>query len=879
MADDQLADIPDDVRELIAPHLDPPEETLDAICTVLTQKRDDAKMARGGSGIETVWNEAEESYIGIDDANRGEFSNAKWAKPMSTTGPVTAGKTVPTVSDTRSTAFVRITARYVDAGVAKLCEILLPPDDKSFSITETPLPELIKASKDKSQVLHSGLNNTPLTRDAKPEEVPPAGPAPGAPMMAPMTGAATGGSTATAPASASAVAPSPATTGAGGAVSPAPVGAPQVPLTVADLAEEAIQMARAKAKLAETRIWDWMVESQYTMEMRKVVFDSARLGVGVVKGPYPNSKRSMAVTKSTSGDGITLAIEDKISPAVCWVDPWNIFPDPSCGEDIHNGDHVFERDFLSESQIRGLMKLPGYIVAALQRAMEVGPTNNIASQDNSGNPGKLTPNTLRQGRYEVWYFYGMITRAELLQISTAGSNPITKDDVAENQEMVHVIATLIGDELVRAVINPLDSGRFPYNLMPWQRRAGHWAGIGIAEQIRMPQRTVNAAVRAMLNNAGKSAGSQVVINHASIRPADGKWPLTPDKIWFKTNDDAGMSVDDAFAIHEIPNVTDQMMKIVDFGMKQAEEATSIPLVTQGQSGATTPDTFGATQLQDNNANQLLRTIGYTFDDNVTEPLVRDFYEWLLLDPDVPGEEKGDFQINAHGSSALVERAIQDQTLVQMLNVSLNPAYGIDPKRVSKLWIKSKRLNPVDVQFSEQEQAAMAKAPPPVPVPVQVATIQASAVRDGLVAKQGSDQQNIQHEMQLHQDEMALSGQDQQNDAARIAAENQKTQTEATIKLHEQETRRQIAMLEYANRNGISLNQAKAELAKTAMTLQAQRDLNAADNAVELHKHHNPQQTGPNPKQAPRKPQPSRSAAKPLAQVPGRAANGKSFEQG
>jgi hypothetical protein len=80
-----------------------------------------------------------------------------------------------------------------------------------------------------------------------------------------------------------------------------------------------------------------------------------------------------------------------------------------------------------------------------------------------------------------------------------------------------------------------------------------------------------------------------------------------------------------------------------------------------------------------------------------------------------------------------------------------------------------------------------------------------------------------------------------------------------------ETRRQIAMLEYANRNQISLDRAKADLAKTAMTLRTQEKLNAADNAVDLHKH----------SQRPEKP---RRGARPPGQVPGKAGNGRAFEQ-
>ena len=61
------------------------------------------------------------------------------------------------------------------------------------------------------------------------------------------------------------------------------------------------------------------------------------------------------------------------------------------------------------------------------------------------------------------------------------------------------------------------------------------------------------------------------------------------------------------------------------------------------------------------------------------------------------------------------------------------------------------------------------------------------------------------------------------------------------------------------------HQAKAQLARTAMTLQAQRQLNAEDNAAEMHK------AAQRPARPPR-------GARPPVQVPGRAGNGRAFEQ-
>lgn len=837
-----LAELPDDVRALIEPHVELSSEKLDAISKVIASRRDDAKTARESSGIEAVWTECEEAYIGIDEANRAEFADKKFFKPMSMDGPLTTNK-VGLNPDNKSTAYLRMTARYVDAGAAKLTEILLPADDKAFSLSETPLPDLIKAKENTKQVVHDALK-VPLTRPAKPEEIPqqplgaPVGPAPiaGAP----------------APASASANAPA-------GAVQ-AGAEAPRVPLTVKDLAEENISMARAKAKVAETRIYDWMVECRYTSELRKVIADAARVGVGIVKGPFPKPSRGIAVNKANDG-GIDIKIKDKVQPAAKWVNFWDFFPDPACGENIHDGDYCLERDSMSFRKVLKLKKLQGYIGKNIDKVLEEGPQNDAKTSSNSA-PSKLDVETQRRSKYEIWYYYGMIKREELDCIYQHTGTSIDKDVPAEQQQ-VYVIVTLINNTIIRATVNPLDSGEFPYHAMPWMRRPGTWAGIGIAEQARTPQKILNASVRAMLNNAGKSAGAQLVVDYGAIVPADGKWTITPDKIWYKKADSIGASVGDAFAVHEMQNVTDQMLKIVEFSLKQFEEATSIPLITQGQSGATTPDTFGATQLQNNNANQLLRTVGYSFDDHITEPLVYQFYEWYLLDPDVPEEEKGDFQINAHGSAALVERAIQDQTLAGLAPLALNPAYKIDPAKWTKEFLKSKRLNPENLQYTKEQQEAMDKQPPPKDPMVQAAEIRATVDREKIAAGQTEGERS--HSL----------------DSETLEADRSRVQAEATVRLHELDMKLKIATLDYATKRGITVDKAKAELAKTAMTLQAQRELNAVDNAVAMHdKGRDREAAAQNPPKSQPKHQAKKptSVVKPLANPPGRAKDGEAFSQ-
>jgi len=782
-----MADLPPEVRAEIgggAPDL----ERLAGIEQLISDKRKEYVAYRTESGIEEIWRKAEEAYLGIDDANRSEFAKAKWAKPTSITGPVTTNART-TGDNTKSTAFVRLTSRYVDAGAAKLGEILLPIDDKAFSFGPTPVPDLIKVKDDKTQVVIDGRG---LERDATPEEI------------AAMSGEPQG-----------AQMPQPG----------APQKAPGVPLTYGDLAKEAMNKAKDAATKAEKRVYDWMVESRYPMHMRKVIFDSARLGVGVVKGPYPDERRVQAVTKTA--DGVMLQIKSAIKPSIKWVSPWDIYPDPACGEDIQDGSGIFEKDGISERSLKKLKKLPGYKADAIDQVILEGPERcNV--DDTGRKDGK------NKSQFTIWYFHGALTREDMLTLNAEGM-----DSVKQDQREVYALVTMVNDTVIRASVNVLDSGRHPYHAIPWQRRAGNWAGVGIAEQVDLPQRMINAATRAGLNNAGKSAGSIIVIDRTQLIPADQQWTLTPDKIFFTA---PGASIEDirkAFATFQIPNMTPQMMVWIEYALRLAEESTSIPLISQGQSGPTTPDTFGAAQLQNNNANQLLRNIGYQFDDYGTEPIVTMFYEWLLMDPEVPDDEKGDFEINAHGSIALVERAIQHQTILQMGGMVLNPAFEVSPARWFEQLAKSQRLDPRDFQLTEEEKQARAQQPPPVAPAVQAAQIRAASAE-----KIAAGSQAVQVER---------TKADTDRDAIYVQAETQRTQQEHEARMEELRMRRELAMLDYAERQQTTLAQIKADLADSAAKIDLQRDLAALDAHTQ-------------------------QVTKPPVEPPGRAAPGKAYQE-
>jgi hypothetical protein len=830
-------ELPPQVLDMLASGKILKGSTLEEVAELIRKKRDEAIAYRVSQGTDELFSACEDAYIGVDDLNRHEYMAGKWIKPTTLNAPVQSEKGAKNLNNKRSTAFVRLTSRYVDAGCAKCCEILLHPNDKAFSVDPEPVPDLIAQSADSTPATDE--MGRPLLRPARQDEYPLA-----VPYNSPLI-----------------VTPPPATT----QPNQAGMVQPQVQVTKGDQAIQQMQKARESAKRVETQLWDWMIGCQHNREMRKVIFDAARLGVGVLKGPVPSFRRSLAHVNGK------IETKEELLPSDCWVDPWNVFPDPACGESIRDGDYVFERAFLSERQIESLRGLPGYLNSQIDKAIEFGPGKQ---RKHAANRKPSERNEVHQD-YEVWYYHGAIRRQDFEAL-----NPQAAATISKKAERVYAIVTMIEDIPVKGAINPLTSGDLPYLNVPWQRRPGSWVGVGVSEQIQVPQRIVNAATRALLNNAGISAGPQIIINKEGVTPANNEWEITPNKIWYASNDGVIDDVRKAFFSFDVANVGKQLMEIIQYGMRLAEESTNIPLITQGQSGDTTPETLGATQLQNNNANQLLRDIGYQFDDFITEPLVRMYYEWLLLDPKIPPELKQSFRINAHGSASLVERAIQDQVISQMGQYTLNPAYKVDPAKWFAMVIRSKRLAPEDFQYSAEQQRVI-DSKPPVPAPqVQVAMINAKIKEMQFQNDQARVQAEHQLELQIANIESQTDIQvaqmqartaelraklDTDRDTVYVKAELGRAAAEHQAKMEELSLKKELAIIDFATKHQMNVEQVKGKLADSAMKLRVQKELAAAEQSLEMHLHSNPSGADV-------------LALQPPVQLPGKASNGKAFSQ-
>lgn len=449
-------------------------------------------------------------------------------------------------------------------------------------------------------------------------------------------------------------------------------------------------VAKDAAERMQSAIEDPLVESNWHGEVRHVIEDAARIGSGVLKGPFPVTR----TVRTTRKDPVTQMTEfvkvDEIKPGSKRIETWNFFPDPACGENLHNGSYTWERDFTGKRQIKEMLLDQSYDRAELLAVLREGPART--------REGTEAVYRASDDEFEMWIFYGHATRDHLLRMGV---------ELEEGDEdRVPTMAVMINDRLVKVVLSPQEGGEFPYDVLAWQRRPGMPWGMGISRQIRTVQRILNGSVRAMMDNSGLSASPQIVIGNG-VTPADGDYTLRPGKAW---RAEPGADVQDvrkAFNSFVVPSVQNELMNIINFALKMAEDTTGMPAMLQGIRGDA-PNTLGGMQMQNNNATSVLRRLAKRFDDYMTRPHIQRYFDWMMSYSD-DESIKGDFEIDVRASSALVERDAQQQFLLQMVGLARDPAYDIDPAKLFAELCKGQRLDPKNFQLSEEQKAQRQQA--------------------------------------------------------------------------------------------------------------------------------------------------------------------------
>ena len=562
-----------------------------------------------------------------------------------------------------------------------------------------------------------------------------------------------------------------------------PDGQPQA--TLGDVLRKRNAEAAKKVSKAENHIRDWLTQSEWRRELRKVIEGSAKVGTGIMKGPYPKRTVKQAYVNDE------LITEETFEPSTCWVDHWNIFPDMNCGENPNDGDYLFERGYMYARSLLELKGL-GYDDEAIDKVIKEGPGKRNLTNDSQKVDAK------EDDRYEIWYGYKYITSKDLRALDKKYDAACECGEIKEDVKPFLATVMLVNDSIIYAKKWPITDNGFPFDFFVWQRVPNRPFGIGIARKGRTPQLTVLAAYRTLMNNQGLAAKPMMAFMREVLEPVDKTWEIYGGKSFTIKPNKGITDIKQAISTIIIPSMQADLSALIAFGTKSMEDSTGITFLMQGQQGSA-PDTVGGQQLMMQNSSTVLRGVIRGLDDCV-EAQIKRYYIWLLLYG--PDDEKGDYTVQATGSSALLEREIQVMQFPQLMQMALNPIFEMSPKKTADELVRAWKFDPTRFELDDDEKQKMQQMQQPPDPRIQVAQINAQ-VKEKIAAQ---DAQVKQIEIKTDMD----------RDAVFAQGVTERTQSSHELGLRELELKRELAILDYANKRDITLDKAKVDLTKAVM---------------------------------------------------------------
>ena len=651
----------------------------------------------------------------------------------------------------RSTAFVKLTRSKTDAWAARFSDLLFPTDDRNWGIRPTPLPKLAAAAQKAVEAARQSVDQANQQAATNPEL-------------------------------------------AASTIEQAKAFATSVQQTQGEA-----DAAKAAGEAMQTAIDDQLVQSHWVAQCRDAIEDGCRLGTAILKGPLTSNrlrKEWRAAASPATGLPIwTLEEMPDPQPEAMRVDPWHFFPDMSARR-IEEAEFTFERSLPSKRDLRRYAKKLGFNQAAVRRllseesgALNQADVSHIAELRAINGEGEQI-----KDRYVMWEYHGPLECEEIASLLEAAGRVEDAERFREEKDPLEdyrVIIHFCNNEVLRIAEEwPLDSGDSLYSVWNFSRGETSIFGVGVPRIMRDSQKAINGAWRMMMDNSGLSVGPQVVIDKASIEPQDRTWDLKPLKVWLRTGTSLATQAA-PFQVYNIPNNQQQLAGIIELGKAFVDEETSMPLMAQGEAGATVQP-VGTTSMLFNSANVVFRRIVKAWDDDITTPTIRRFYDWnMQFNPD--DAVKGDMQVDARGTSVLMVKELQSQNLMMIMNQ----------------WT----VHPVLKHFIKVRDGL-------------VKTVQTMMITpDDILENADTAKQNQEAEQQA----MAAAAQ-QGGDPMQARLQIAQMDNETRVQLAQMEL--QQRQLEYANKNDLTLAQVQAQLQQTKMRIDSEERKKAVDVAVE-----------------------------------------------
>lgn len=435
------------------------------------------------------------------------------------------------------------------------------------------------------------------------------------------------------------------------------------------LEHQILETARIYAERAEIKIEDLLQEGGWMEAVDQFLDDLMVFKTAFMKGPVVRKKQRLEWQQQPDGTFKPVPVSETKTE---WerVDPFMMYPAPWAKS--VNDSFLIERHKLSRQDLQELKGVEGYNDDAITAVLNEHGKNGLhewiyvdAQRATAEGRDTLAANMNYSDLIDALQYWGCVSGQHLLDWG------MSKDEVPDPSKEYEVEAWLIGNWVIKAVINPDPLYRRPYYADGYSRIPGAFWHNSLFDCIRDCQDMCNSSARALANNMGIGSGPQVTVNVDRLPPGESITELYPWKIWQTTTDPMGSSAPAVDFFQPGTNANELMGVFTKFS-ELADEYSGIPRYMTGIGGGEggAGRTASGMSMMIGNASKQIKQLVSSIDIHVIGPSVERCYQWILqYDPDA--DVKGDLNIVARGALSLVTKEAAQVRRNEFLNLALN----------------------------------------------------------------------------------------------------------------------------------------------------------------------------------------------------------------
>jgi hypothetical protein len=439
-----------------------------------------------------------------------------------------------------------------------------------------------------------------------------------------------------------------------------------VPMIKDQIEKEIKASAKKAAIYMKDKIKDQFAECKWEYELSKSIYDMVTFGTAPFKGPcLRNSKVWSRKINPMTGMFETVS-EDRVIPKWERVNPFDWYPSPDAVSD--NIMWSFHRIRLSRKQLSDLIGIEGYKEEELRAVLREFGTGGLREwtsidQQKAELEGRDSISIWASELIDCLEYSGSASGKSLLDWG------LTSAEIPDPDKEYDIIAWLIGNHVVRCVLNP-DLGQY-FFVAGFSSDPDTVWHKGIPELIEHIQTLANACARAVVHNIGVASGSQVEVNVDRLDPSENAimWPW---KVWKTTS--AGMMESPAIKFYQPNMVTERLLEVFKFCLNAADDDSGIPrYVHTGETrGGGAGETASGLSMLMGHATKGVKLVIKNLDDGIIVPCVEAQYRYNLRYEGDDDKIIGDLRTVAHGSTSMIAKEQQVIRTIEMLDRTNNP---------------------------------------------------------------------------------------------------------------------------------------------------------------------------------------------------------------